>query len=240
MNLPIGKVDLPKMIEFLKKYDLAIKLFFLMGLASLFLGLCFLYGKVNQLASIISDLKIEPRKIEESLVADKAGLPGAVFEQACPSGCMQEIEKILATALATISAVPSSTPIIQKETPISKQTVHIPLGGPGSTTSTDWQDVKNAEVWIDLKNEYGEDAKVSWNAFLKLAHSNGTAYARLYDVTHSIAVLASEISTQNSDYTHVSSGNLNFWAGRNLYRVQLKSLTSYEVSFSSGSIKISY
>jgi len=40
--------------------------------------------------------------------------------------------------------------------------------------------------------------------------------------------------------TQVISGGLSFWAGNNLYRVQLKSLNGFEVTFGSGRIKIIY
>ena len=102
-------------------------------------------------------------------------------------------------------------------------------------------DIEAAEVYIDLENDYGKDAKVSWEASLKVAHSNGQAFARLYDDTNKIVVLESEISTtNNADFEQTSSSNLSFWKGRNLYKVQIKSLNSFEVTYSGGRIKISY
>ena len=81
----------------------------------------------------------------------------------------------------------------------------------------------------------------SHEASLKVAHANGTAFARLFDVTHGIGVSGSEISTTNNAVPKLAtSGNLNLWAGRNLYRVQIKSLNSFEITFSEGRIKIGY
>ena len=74
-----------------------------------------------------------------------------------------------------------------------------------------------------------------------MANANGTAYARLYDVTHNIAVNGSEVKIENKDTsTQVVSGALSFWAGKNQYRVQIKSLNSFEVTFGSGRVKIVY
>lgn len=76
---------------------------------------------------------------------------------------------------------------------------------------------------------------------MKVAHGNGQAYARLFDVTHGIAVAGSEISTtNNSSYLRVNSGNLGLWAGRNVYRVQLKSLNSFEITYTGGRIRITH
>jgi hypothetical protein len=160
-------------------------------------------------------------------------------EKKTSGASLSQVNKLISDAIATISAVPKT--IIQKVGIIQKQTSFISLGTTVSTTSTSWVDVEDAEVYIDLENDYGEDAKVSWEASLKVAHSNGQAFARLYDDTNKIVVLESEISTtDNADFEQASSSNLNFWKGRNLYKVQIKSLNSFEVTYSGGRIKISY
>ena len=92
-----------------------------------------------------------------------------------------------------------------------------------------------------LENDYGDGAKVSWEASLKVAHGNGKAFARLWDDTNKIAVDFSELTTtDNVDFEQVTSKYLPFWRGRNLYKVQIKSLNSFEVTYSGGRIKISY
>lgn len=158
----------------------------------------------------------------------------------CGEDCKNEIDKKVAEAIATISATPKTS--TQTTGITSKiQTVYIPLDGPVSTTSTAWIDIPGVEVYIDLEKDYSKSAKASWEASLKVAYGNGQAFARLFDVTHGIAVQGSEISTTgNSTAANVSSGYLTLWSGRNLYRLQLKSLTSYEVTFSSGRIKVTY
>ena len=61
---------------------------------------------------------------------------------------------------------------------------------------------------------------------------------RLYDVTHGIGVQGSEASTQAGVDTVVESGQVSFWAGRNLIRVQMKSLTTESTFYTSGRLRI--
>ncbi len=159
------------------------------------------------------------------------------------SGCDEECKKIIAEevakAVATISGRPKTQVTISSSG--KPQTIYIPLDGTGATTKTDWVDAPGIEVAFDLAKDYSAGASVSWEASLKVANGNGQAYARLFDVTHGIAVSGSEISTtNNADYKRTNSGNLNLWAGRNIYRVQIKSLNSFEVSYTGGKIRISY
>ncbi len=153
-----------------------------------------------------------------------------------------EVQKAVADALAKI---PSPTPVVktitQTTTTASHGTVYIPLGGQGNTTNTGWVDVPNNEVYINLKGDYGQTAKATWDVFLRVENANGQAFARLFDVTHSIAVDGSEVSiVNNASFTQASSGNLNLWAGKNLYRVQLKSLNGFPIYLDSGRVKISF
>lgn len=160
----------------------------------------------------------------------------------CGVDCKEEITREVAKAVATISAMTKKTVITQAPAATSQgKTAYIPLGGPITSTSTAWVDAPGTDVYLDLANDYGKTAKVTWEASLKVAHGNGQAFARLYDVTHGIAVSGSEFSTVNNATSQlVSSGDLNLWSGRNLYRVQIKSLNSFEVTFGNGRIKISY
>lgn len=161
----------------------------------------------------------------------------------CGPECKNEIEKAVSSA---ISALPENTEtkVVEKQvTVISKPsgTAYIPMGSSATTTSVDWMDVDDSAIYIDVVNDYAADATVSWEASLKVAHGNGKAFARLYDATNNIAVDKSELSTtDNAVFTQVTSKNLPFWRGRNLYKVQIKSLNSFEVTYSGGKIKVVY
>lgn len=156
----------------------------------------------------------------------------------CGTVCQQTIEEKISQAIATLSG--KETKIVEKTTTTKAsqpQVIYIPLGGGGATISRDWADVGNAEVYLDL-NDYSNLDKAYFEGFIKVKHGNGKAFARLYDVTHSIGVQGSDIESASENFTLVESGSLNFWQGKNLYRIQIKSLNGYEASIDSGRIKI--
>jgi hypothetical protein len=157
----------------------------------------------------------------------------------CGESCKKIVSDIVSKAIASVS---STTKIIEKKTTTkSFGTVYVPMGTSYTTTATDWYTIDDTGVYINLENDYGASAKVSWEALLKVAHGNGQAYARLWDDTNKIAVMGSELtSINNSEYQFVSSGNIPFWKGRNLYKVQVKSLNSFEVFITGGKIRITY
>ena len=73
---------------------------------------------------------------------------------------------------------------------------------------------------------------------MKVTNGNGAAYARLFDVTHGVAVDGSELSSSAENFAQISSGRIRVWSGNNLYRVQIKSLNGFTVYFDSGRMKI--
>jgi len=157
----------------------------------------------------------------------------------CDEDCRKLITQEVQKAIASASATPKTQVVYQ--TQVNHQTQFISLDTAGSTTNTNWEDIPGTDVVFDLANDYSQNAAVSWSASLKVANSNGQAFARLFDVTHGTAVDGSEISTtNNSDYKTATSGNLNLWSGKNTYRVQIKSLNSFVVTCTGGKIRISY
>lgn len=177
-------------------------------------------------------------------VADESSQAGLPESEICPSVCLEKIKGELNEIIATLSG---ETKIVEKQiiekvtqpTKVGSQVkvVYIPLGDGGATTSRDWTDIKTVEVYLDL-NDYSGVKEVTWEAFLKVKHGNGRSFARLFDVTHSVFVPGSEISTVSENSTQERSSSLTIWSGNNLYRVQLKSLTGYEATIDSGRIKI--
>ena len=160
----------------------------------------------------------------------------------CGTVCQQTIDEKISQAIATLSAKETTkeSKAAEKTTtpkPSQPQVIYIPLGGGGSTISRDWTDVGNAEVYLDV-NDYPNLEKAYFEGFIKVKHGNGKAFARLYDVNHSIGVQGSDIESASENFTLVESGSLNFWQGKNLYRIQIKSLNGYEASIDSGRIKI--
>ncbi|MFV1917363.1 MAG: hypothetical protein ACC618_02715 [Patescibacteria group bacterium] len=197
-------------------------------------GFYYLYSRIDQQSTD----SIEP--VKESSVIDREFV--SEDSDTCGPDCLAEIERIVNEKLSsklkpTQAVVEKITTVIQE----SSGTSYIPMGNAGATTSTDWVDVEGAVVYINLENDYRKGSVVSWEASLKVAHGNGKAFARLYDDTNKIAVDFSELSSENnSSFKQVISGNLPLWRGNNLYKVQIKSLNSFEVTYSGGRIKISY
>ncbi len=137
--------------------------------------------------------------------------------------------------IAAIPA-PQAAPVTK-----SQKTSYVSMGTSYSSASTDWITVPDSSVYIDLANDYSLAAYVTWDVSLKVAHGNGTAYARLYDATNNIAVQGSELKVENTaTATQVFSGKLELWRGNNLYVVQVKSLNGYEVTASGGRVKVVY
>ena len=159
------------------------------------------------------------------------------------------VRKWIADAVATLSGVPKTSTVPEKagvstvtSTKNGKKTTYIPMTGEGgTTTSKDWVNVPDSDFYLDVENDYSPTAVLTWEASLKVKDGNGQAFVRLWDDTHKVGVAESEISTiGNGTLMKVYSRALGFWRGRNLYKVQIKSLTGYEVTFGSGKIKVVY
>lgn len=166
---------------------------------------------------------------------------GQVVEK-CGEDCEEKIRVEVEEAVAELSLelkatsskqVVQSTPKPQAKT---TQVFYVPVGSSGSTTKTDWADLSNTDFFFN-SGEYGTLKDAKWSLNIKI-FQNGQAFARLFDVTHGVAVPGSEISTTSYSYSLVESDSLKFLQGKNVYRVQMKSLTGYEASFDSGKIKI--
>lgn len=163
----------------------------------------------------------------------------------CGEDCKLQIDKMVSESISTISGrtkeIVNTVTITPAPSKAKAQTAYIPIVGPITTTSSDWYDAPGTEFYLDYNTDYGKNAYADWQVFLKVADGNGTAYARLYDITNKIGVNGSEVSVSSQgNLTQVISGRLNFWSGNNQYRVQIKSLNKFEVTFGSGRVKIIY
>jgi|GEM_PF-1318190 hypothetical protein len=220
------------------KFSSFLKIYTLVSIILLSVGLIVALSGLSKANKSISDLQ------KQALTITTNEETGETIIDACGDTCQAEIKSQVAAVvknLPTTKPVATQKPVTQTQTVESKKTGYLPLAGPITTTSTSWVDAVGTEFYLDLINDYNQGATATWEAFLKVANANGTAYARLYDVTHNIAVNGSEVKIENKDIsTQVISGALSFWAGRNQYRVQIKSLNSLEVTFGSGRVRITY
>ena len=157
----------------------------------------------------------------------------------CRKQIQEEVQRVIAQTKPTPSPKPAATAVPASVS--QNHTQFISLDNTFATMNTDWVDVPGTDVTFDIARDYSRGAGVLWQASLKVADSNGQAFARLFDTTHGIGVSGSEISTTNNyEYRTAYSGNLNLWSGNINYRVQIKSLNSFEVGYTGGKIKIQY
>lgn len=148
---------------------------------------------------------------------------------------------------SAIAQIPETSPstetvtVVKETTDSSKKTTIIPITATYSTQNLNWEDVPNSDFYLDLVNDYGEAASAYWEAFVYEQHGNGRVFARLFDVTHGIGVVGSDVETNSAtSKLEISAGNLGIWRGKNLYRVQIKSEKGFPVFFDSGRLKVSY
>lgn len=191
-------------------------------------------GAFIYLYNQLQDVKNSNTSLNESLT--QATNPPQYLFTSSPSAFNLPMPAVSPTPTATPR--PTATPVPAPQYP---KTAYLPLGGGGSTTSTDWVDVPNDAVWLDFANEYGTKARAYLEASVRIDSGSGTVSVRLLDTTHGIAVNGSEVSLDNTSmYQLVVSNPLTFWSGKNLYKVQIKSLNSSTVFLDSARIKVTY
>lgn len=168
--------------------------------------------------------------------------PTEVKTDVCGPDCRKYIDDKVGSIAAgmVITPVPTVKPVvITKIVPkIKTRTVsYVTIPGSGSSSRNDWQDIPGTDVYFDTA-DYAGLVEVYLEASVKLFNGNGMAYVRLFDVTHGIGVQGSEISTNNQADIPLTSGQVTFWSGKNLIRVQAKSLTADTAIFSYGRLKV--
>ncbi len=167
----------------------------------------------------------------------------------CGTDCQSQIDLKLEAYDARIGKLEESQGITPAPTakpgfqpiPASKAKIrtvqYVTIPGTGSTTANLWQDIPGTDFYFD-PGDYPGLIEIYFEASMKLFNGNGMAYVRLFDVTHGIGVQGSEVST-NSQIEAISvSGKISFWAGRNLIRVQAKSLTADTTVYNYGRLKV--
>lgn len=177
------------------------------------------------------------------IVSDQKSDASSSQSGECTLLCRRYLDTQLKSAVASISGTTKVEKVVEKTTtipstnPATTGTFYVPIGGSGNTTNRTWTDT-TAEVIVNWDNYQGDKITVSWEGYVKLKDGNGLASARLFDVTHQVAVPGSELETSYWDFKYIASGPLTVWSGNITYRVQIKSLTGYQTSYEGGKIKI--
>lgn len=152
--------------------------------------------------------------------------------------CGDECKKYIDSKIV-IPTPTTLTKTVYQTTPKTKtrSVVYIPIPGSGFTTNNTWSDLSGTDFYFN-KSDYPGIVDVTFEANLRLFNGNGTAFVQIFDVTHSVGVQGSDVSTSSQTSTAVVSGSVTFWAGKNLYRIQAKSLTADTAMFDGGRLKI--
>jgi len=143
----------------------------------------------------------------------------------------------------TVTLPPTERPVVtvrQPATAVKTKTravQYVTIPGSGSSKSLSWENLAGTDIYFD-KADYPGLTEVYFEANVNLVNGNGTAYIRLYDATHGIGVDGSEIRSQSQTAAIVTSGKVNFWQGKNLIRVQAKTLTADTAVYSYGRLRI--
>lgn len=155
--------------------------------------------------------------------------------------CKQEITQAIATLSSQKQSDTVSKPAVMTTSPISKKTgtVYWPLGGNIVTSQQDWSYTGGAEAFFN-KNDFIAAKTITWEAFIKIKDNNGEANARLYDASNKVVISESEIRGGGDTFVLRSSIPLTLLEGNNLYQVQLRSSTGYEVYMEGARFKVEY
>jgi len=148
--------------------------------------------------------------------------------ESCSLACQEMMDQKIAAALKTGSSKRSLASIS-----------YIPLGDGGTTTSRQWVKIDGSEFVFDLA-DYPSGAKVFWEGNLKAGIANSRCYARIYDLDHYRAVDFSEQSTAETEFQSLTSQPLRIWAGKNHYRLEIRSLNGIACSLAVPRLVVRY
>jgi hypothetical protein len=193
------------------------------------------YFLVSQKATPVSSTADNIANLKDTIQQNEN--PVDICGDDCKSYIDQKVVEDIAKAAANVTPTPSTAPV-KAIVPVTKKSVsYLPISGSGDTTNTDWVDIAGTDFYMS-KSDYPGLIGFYFEANISLLNGNGAAYFRIYDATHSVAVVGSEISTSSQVVSFVSSGQVYFWEGYNHYVVQGKSLTADTAKFESGRLKI--
>jgi hypothetical protein len=165
-------------------------------------------------------------------------------------GCGAECKASIATEVAkqlgegtpqepTGTIVPK--PTVKSVTALAKAKTRreevLTIPGNGSSAVSMWSDVGGTEFYFDTR-DYPGLVEVYFEANIRLINGNGTGYVRLYDITNSIAPTGGENNTSSQADVWTKSQKVYLWAGRNLMRVQARTLTADTVVYNQGRLRI--
>ncbi len=180
----------------------------------------------------------------------------ALGEDTCGEVCMAQIERqvalisskasgtedredepVMMTGAPTSTVIPTRGAGATATTKKVRAVAYVTIPGSGSSKLVTWENISGTEFYFD-KSDYPGLTEIYFEANMNLLNGNGKAFVRLYDAAHSIGVDGSEVTSTGQPAGIYTSGKLNFWAGKNLIRVQAKTLTADTAVYNYGRLKI--
>lgn len=167
---------------------------------------------------------------------EPGGDTGVVRVDVCGPDCQKYIDAKMVFPSSTPTTI---TKTVYQTTPKTKtrSVTYVPIPGTGSTMSNVWTNLAGTDFYFNTA-DYPGLVEVYLEANVRLINGNGVAYFQLADITHGTGVQGSDLSTSSQTSTLVTSGRVIFWAGKNLIRVQAKSLTADTAVFDGGRLKV--
>lgn len=167
------------------------------------------------------------------IINNVAVLPTITPTDSCGPECQKYID-------SKINNLPTPKPNIIaptiKKTKI-KNVSYLPMPVSGQTTNSDWTNLSGTDFYFDL-HDYPGLTEIYFETNIHLFNGNGMVFVRLYDDTHGVGVQGSEVNSTLQKDTAVVSGKVSFYQGKNLIKVQAKTLTADTAIFTSGRLKI--
>ncbi len=172
-------------------------------------------------------------------VSQASSAPETAQVDECGANCRSYIDSQIAQI--TVPATPTPTPRLIAPGPATaaktRTVAYVTVPGTGSTTANNLATLAGTDFYFN-PSDYPGLVEVYFEVNMHLINGNGQAYIQLFDVTHGIGVQGSDVSTASQTPTTVVSGKVSFWAGKNLIKVQAKSLTADTAVFDSGRLRI--
>lgn len=144
---------------------------------------------------------------------------------------------VLESGQTTSAQTNPATSVTSSTATVIKSPIYIPLAASGTSSAGDWTNISGTTVTIDPA-DYPGYTSMQFQANIQI-FQQGIAYARVGS-SDGTAILGSEISTNATSYTAVSSGNFTL-PGKKSYLLQLKSqVTNYAASVQNAQIKVNF
>jgi len=176
----------------------------------------------------VKSSEVSVETITDDVALNKLGERVSVLET--------EVLRLKSATVSSKTMAPVTVISDNKVTP-TKHINYLSINGTLSQVAYDWTDVPASQFYFN-KADYPGLKEIHFESNMKLFNGNGMAFVRLFDVTHGVAVTNSQVQTAYQNDTVVVSVPIGFMDGRNLIKVQIKSLTADSTVFNSGRLVI--